>query len=113
MKSTTLTTAASLLALANAHGMISSPKPREAGPAMKASCGEQVYNMQSSDSYGNVQGELQIAHTQTDYNAATCDMWLCKGFKYADNTANVQKYTAGQTVPITVDIRAPHTGVAN
>jgi len=56
---------------------------------------------------------LQVANSQTDYNAAACKIWMCKGYKYADNTANVQKYTAGQTVPITVDIRAPHTGVAN
>jgi hypothetical protein len=56
---------------------------------------------------------LQVAKTQTDYDAAACKIWMCKGYKYADNTANVQKYTVGQKVPITVDIRAPHTGVAN
>ena len=33
--------------------------------------------------------------------------------KYADNLANVQKYSAGQTVPMVFDIRAPHTGYAN
>lgn len=37
----------------------------------------------------------------------------CKGYKYADNTANVQSYTAGQVVDMTFDVRAPHTGYAN
>ncbi|KAH8744389.1 hypothetical protein F5883DRAFT_378246, partial [Diaporthe sp. PMI_573] len=31
----------------------------------------------------------------------------------ADNTANVQFFTAGQTVSVKVDIRAPHTGNCN
>lgn len=35
------------------------------------------------------------------------------GFKYADNTANVQSWTAGQVVDFTFDVRAPHTGTAN
>jgi len=56
---------------------------------------------------------LQVAKSQADYNAAACKIWMCKGYKYADNTANVQKYTVGQVVPITFDVRAPHTGVAN
>jgi hypothetical protein len=80
---------------------------------MEAACGQQVYNNQASDSYGNIQGELQVATTQFDYNAAECDIWLCKGFKYADNTANVQSWTAGQVVDFTFDVRAPHTGTAN
>lgn len=33
-------------------------------------------------------------------------------FQYADNEDNVQHYTAGQVVPIEIDIEAPHTGVA-
>jgi len=80
---------------------------------MEAACGQQVYNNQASDSYGNIQGELQVAASQSDYNAAACDIWLCKGFKYADNTANVQSWTAGQVVDFKFDVRAPHTGYAN
>ncbi|RDW80914.1 hypothetical protein BP5796_05612 [Coleophoma crateriformis] len=108
-----LAAAAGLITTVSAHGMITSPTPRSAGTAMEAACGQQVYNNQASDSYGNIQGELQVAATQTDYNAAECDIWLCKGFKFADNTANVQSYTAGQVVPFTFDVRAPHTGTAN
>ncbi|CDM34753.1 CAZyme family AA16 [Penicillium roqueforti] len=104
---------ASIISLVNAHGFVTSPAAREPGTAMGAACGQQVLSNQESDKYGNIQGELQVAATQTDYNAAECDIWLCKGYKFADNQANIQSYTAGEEVAFTVDIRAPHTGVAN
>ncbi|CZR67295.1 related to chitin binding protein [Phialocephala subalpina] len=105
--------ASALITSVSAHGFITSPQARLAGDAMKAACGQQVYNNQASDNYGNIQGELQVAASQTDYNAAECNIWQCKGYKYADNTANVQSYTAGQVVDMTFDVRAPHTGYAN
>lgn len=110
---TSLTTLAAVPSVTHAHGFISKPQARMPGSAMQSACGEQVYNNQKSDNYGNVQGELQITQGQTDYDAAKCDIWLCKGYKFADNKANVQSYTAGQKVPFEIDIRAPHTGVAN
>lgn len=103
----------SLVPAALAHGIISSPSPRMAGSAYKAACGEQVYNNQASDALGNIQGILQVASSQTDYNPATCDVWLCKGYQFADNSANIQSYTAGQTIDMAIRIGAPHTGVAN
>lgn len=115
MKQFTITTAAlaALLPLVHGHGFVTSPNPRMPGAAMKAACGNQVEINQQSDNYGNIQGELQVAKSQTDYNAAECDIWLCKGYKFADNKANIYSYTAGQTIDFKVDIRAPHTGVAN
>ena len=104
---------ASLVALASAHGFITSPAPRMPGDAFTKACGQQMYYNQMGDNYGNVQGMLQVTNGQTDYDAAACNVWLCKGFKYDDNTENVQQYTVGQEVEINVDIRAPHTGVAN
>lgn len=104
---------ASLIALASAHGFILSPAPRMPGDAFSKACGQQMYYNQMGDNYGNVQGQLQVTNGQTDYDAAACDVWLCKGYKYDDNTENVQQYTVGQEVEIEVDIRAPHTGVAN
>jgi hypothetical protein len=56
---------------------------------------------------------MQIARGQTDFNAATCNLWQCKGFKFDDNKSRVQTYTAGQVVPFDFDLRAPHAGVAN
>jgi hypothetical protein len=67
----------------------------------------------AGDNYGNVQGELQVARTQTDYNAEKCKIWQCKGFKYEDNKDLVQSFTPGQVVPIKFEVRAPHEGTAN
>ncbi|CAG8893621.1 unnamed protein product [Penicillium egyptiacum] len=104
---------ASIVSLVNGHGFVTSPKARQPGTAMGAACGQQVLSNQGSDKYGNIQGELQVASSQKDYKDAECDIWLCKGYKFADNKDNVQSYKAGQKVDFTVDIRAPHTGVAN
>ncbi|CBF88802.1 hypothetical protein AN0778.2 [Aspergillus nidulans FGSC A4] len=110
---TTVLAAAGLVSLANAHGYISSPQPRMPGSAMAAACGQQVYNNQAADRAGNVQGELQVAASQSDYDADACHIWLCKGYQFDDNTDNVQSYTAGETVDFVIDIVAPHSGVAN
>jgi hypothetical protein len=90
------------------HGFISSPSPRLPGDGLKAACGDQVYNQQSSDHYGNVQGALQ--NLQGDH--PDCRMWQCKGVPFAD-AGEVFSYTAGQVIPMKVEIRAPHDGVAN
>ncbi|KAI5920369.1 chitin binding domain-containing protein [Camillea tinctor] len=115
MKSTTATviSLAGFVSTALGHGFVTSPPARMPGDAMAAACGQQVEINQKSDNYGNIQGELQVASSQSDYNAEECNIWLCKGYKFADNTANVQTFSAGQVVPFKVDIRAPHTGVAN
>ncbi|KAJ4403228.1 hypothetical protein N0V91_006631 [Didymella pomorum] len=91
-----------------AHGFISSPAPRMPGDGLKAACGDQVYNQQSSDHYGNVQGALQnLQGSHPD-----CRMWQCKGVPFSDAT-DIFEYTAGQVIPMKVEIRAPHDGVAN
>ncbi|PSK55957.1 hypothetical protein B9Z65_4835 [Elsinoe australis] len=114
MKSyTTILAAAGLIASVSAHGIITDPAPRGPGPAFQAACGMQAYYQVSSDPNGNVQGLLNIATQQPDYKAADCRAYMCKGLKYADNTDKVQRYTAGQVVPITFATRAPHTGTAN
>ncbi|KAJ6120789.1 hypothetical protein N7523_005069 [Penicillium sp. IBT 18751x] len=110
---TSIAAFAGLISLVNGHGFVTSPTARMPGAAMKAACGNQVEVNQLSDNYGNIQGELQVASSQSDYNAGECDIWLCKGYKFADNKDNVYSYTAGETIDFTVDIRAPHTGVAN
>lgn len=110
---TPLAALAGLIPLVHGHGFVTSPTARMPGDAMASACGEQVEINQKSDNYGNIQGELQVASGQSDYSAGECDIWLCKGYKFADNKDNVYSYKAGQTVDFTVDIRAPHTGVAN
>ncbi|KAK3675917.1 hypothetical protein LTR78_004109 [Recurvomyces mirabilis] len=108
-----LLAAASLATLANAHGYFVTPKARQPGTAFQQSCGMQAFYQMSGDINGNVQGLQQTTKGQSDYNPSTCRLWKCKGMKYADNTANVQKYTPGQSVAMNFAIRAPHTGVAN
>ncbi|KAI5269485.1 hypothetical protein E4T47_07050 [Aureobasidium subglaciale] len=110
---TTALAVAGMAATVRGHGFLSSPKARMPGDAFQAACGQQVYYNQAGDNYGNIQGELQVAKTQTDYKAAECNIWLCKGFKFDDNKDLVQTYTAGQKVPIKFEVRAPHTGTAN
>ncbi|KAE8355099.1 chitin binding domain-containing protein [Aspergillus coremiiformis] len=114
MKQTgTILALAGLASMAHGHGFVTTPKARMPGTAFQEACGQQMYYNQKADNYGNIQGELQIAKGQSDYNAAKCNVWLCKGFKFEDNKDNVFQYTPGQTVSFDVDVRAPHTGVAN
>lgn len=108
-----LLSAAGLIASVSAHGSISSPTPRAPGAAMAAACGQQVEVNQASDHNGNIQGMLQVASSQSDYDAAKCQIWLCKGYKYEDNTDKVQSWKPGQVVPFTFNVAAPHTGSAN
>ncbi|KAF2020179.1 hypothetical protein BU24DRAFT_312724, partial [Aaosphaeria arxii CBS 175.79] len=104
---------AGLISTVAGHGYISSPAPRLPGDAMAKACGQQMFNNQNSDHYGNIQGELQVTNGQSDFNAEACNVWLCKGYKLDDNKANVQSYTAGEVISMKVEIRAPHTGTAN
>ncbi|TGO25646.1 hypothetical protein BPAE_0075g00010 [Botrytis paeoniae] len=105
--------AAGFITSVSAHGRILTPTPRNPGAAMASACGQQVEVNQASDPNGNIQGMLQVAASQSDYDAAACNIWQCKGYKYADNTDLVQSWTAGQVVPFTFNVAAPHTGTAN
>ncbi|KAK5114421.1 hypothetical protein LTR85_010244 [Meristemomyces frigidus] len=102
-----------MAALANAHGYFVTPTARQPGTAYQDACGMQAYYQMSGDINGNIQGLEQTVASQTDYHPAECHLWKCKGMKYADNKDNVHKYTAGETVKMNFDIRAPHTGYAN
>lgn len=100
-------------AMASAHGIVTSPPARAAGDAFKTACGQQVFNSLNSDQYGNMQQLQNIGASQKDFDESACDLSLCKGLQFEDNSANIQKFTAGQVISMKVDIRAPHTGVAN
>ena len=52
---------------------------------------------------------MQVA----DIKPAECNLWLCKGFQFADNSNNVHSFQPGQTIDFSVNIAAPHTGFAN
>lgn len=103
----------SLLSTVAAHGMVTSPPPRALGLNFKDACGEQLFNNQNADPYGNIQALAQLIKAD-DFNATACDLAFCKGYQFSDaNAADIQQFTAGQTLPMKVEIRAPHTGVAN
>lgn len=102
---------AAMVSTVAGHGYIVSPKPRMPGDAMKAACGQTIYNTFNSDINGNPQGALQ--NPGSDYNAAECGIWHCKGMQFDDNKANIQALTAGQILKMEANIAAPHTGVAN
>ncbi|PSR97778.1 hypothetical protein BD289DRAFT_361892 [Coniella lustricola] len=109
-----LASAALFAAGVNAHGHLVSPEPRPLGSAMEAACGTQVYDMMSSDENGNIQTMAQTGASQSDYNATACHLWQCRGYQFGDATSStIHSYSAGQTLDFTVDIAAPHTGVAN
>ncbi|KAG4440374.1 hypothetical protein IFR05_004167 [Cadophora sp. M221] len=102
-----------ILTLVQSHGIVTSPPTRIVGPAMKAVCGEQVFNNLNSNAYGPIEQLQQIGSSQKDFDPSACDVSLCKGLQFEDNANNVQQYTAGQVVPIKVDIQAKHTGSCN
>ncbi|KAI5117685.1 hypothetical protein M0805_003475 [Coniferiporia weirii] len=104
---------ASLAASAAAHGNVQSPAARSVGSTMKSVCGQAVEGILGSDIYTNQQQlENNVNNVNSGYTEA-CQLFLCKGTQLGDNTANVHAFTQGQTIPFTVFIQAPHTGVAN
>lgn len=71
-----------------------------------------MLSTESSDRLGNIQGLRQQA--KADFDPTKCRLELCKGIPFADaKPGDVQKFSPGQTVPIKVNIGAPHTGIAN
>ncbi|KXS96251.1 hypothetical protein AC578_5476 [Pseudocercospora eumusae] len=102
-----------LVGLVAAHGYYQTPAPRMPGEAYSAACGEQAFNMMSSDINGNIQGLESLVANQDDYDASKCNLWMCKGMKFDDNTANVHSFSAGEEIPMYFQIVAPHTGYAN
>ncbi|KAF7559153.1 hypothetical protein G7046_g5009 [Stylonectria norvegica] len=100
-----------LLPLIAGHGFVLDPPARKPGQAYKVACGEQPFNQQSADINGNIQGIQQVVGS--DFDASSCNLWLCKGFLLADNPDNVQSFVLGQRIDFSVKIAAPHTGYAN
>jgi len=108
-----LLAAASLATTISAHGIITTPYPRAVGAASLAACGSAVTDLIVADNTSHVEGLPEAAATDSAYHASKCNLWLCKGLQYADNTANVLALSPGQVLPIDVYIRIPHEGTAN
>ncbi|KAF2745440.1 hypothetical protein M011DRAFT_447228 [Sporormia fimetaria CBS 119925] len=96
------------------HGLISSPPSRAVGPALAANCGTAVTSKIVADNTSYIEGMPEAAAQDSGYNPSLCNLWLCKGLQFADVPAeNVQKWTAGQVVPLKIWLRIPHLGSAN
>ncbi|KAN0114666.1 hypothetical protein V8E51_004210 [Hyaloscypha variabilis] len=108
-----LIVAASLVATVASHGLITKPVPRGPGTASLAACGKAVTNNIKGDLTSHVEGLPEAAKTDSTYKPDECNLWLCRGLQYGDNTANVEAYTAGQVVPFDVKITIKHNGTAN
>lgn len=108
-----LLSAAVLPTIISAHGLITSPAPRAVGAASLAACGSAVTKQIVADNTSHVEGLPEAAATASDYHAKDCNLWLCKGLQYADNTANVLALSPGEVVHIDAYIRIKHAGTAN
>jgi len=105
---------ASLAAPARGHGLVTKPATRTPGEATAAICGQKMVTFYKQDNTSYPEA-LKRANGLADpkYDAAKCNLYLCKGFVFEDNTAGVQAYTPGQTIDMEVYIRIPHKGYAN
>jgi hypothetical protein len=110
-----LLTLAGLAAQASAHGLVQKPATRTPGAATEAACGKTMADFYRADntSYPEALLRANPGGLKNGYDAKKCNLWLCKGYQFADNAANVQSYKAGQVVDLQVWIRIPHKGYAN
>ncbi|KAI5117687.1 hypothetical protein M0805_003477 [Coniferiporia weirii] len=96
-----------------AHGNVASPSARSVGSEMTSVCGHVVSGLLSSDINTNQQQLEQNSGQSGGGYTEACELFQCKGTQFADNSANVHSFSQGQTIPFSVNIVAPHTGVAN
>jgi hypothetical protein len=104
---------ASLATTVLSHGVITSPPSRIPGNAMVAACGSAVTQLVVSDNTSHIEGMPEAAATTANFNSTACNLFLCKGLQFADNTANVQTFKPGQVVNMLASIPIPHEGPMN
>lgn len=95
------------------HGIITSPPVRAVGPAMISTCGASLASQITADNTSHVEGLPEAAALIPNFNATACNVFLCKGLQFADNTANVQTFQPGQVVNMLATIPIPHEGPMN
>lgn len=61
------------------HGLITTPVPRAPGALSLANCGPTVTNNIKGDETSHVEGLPEAAANDAKYNAAACNLWLCRG----------------------------------
>lgn len=113
MLSTALLTVATLATTVYSHGVITSPAARAPGNAMIAACGASVTALVTADNTSHVEGMPEAAAAEAGFNSTACNVFLCKGLQFADNTANIQNFMPGQVVNMLASIPIPHEGPMN
>lgn len=99
---------------ASAHGYLSHPPARAAGPATSAACGKPITDAILRDNTSHVEGLPELAlRSGSGFDAASCNLWLCRGIQFADNANATQLWRPGQRVGLKVKITIPHDGSAN
>ena len=98
---------ATLATIVAGHGNIISPPERLPGPAMAAACGQSAVDSALADD------TTPLENIDTSGATTACQLDLCRGNRFEDNAANVQSYTAGQTVRILTTLPIPHAGPMN
>lgn len=114
----TLASALGLAALAtqvSAHGLVTKPDARTPGEATAAACGQIMAKFYQADntSYPEALMRANPNGIGDDYDPAKCNLYLCRGYQFADNKDHVQSYKTGDVVDMEVFIRIPHKGYAN
>ena len=95
------------------HGLIVSPPVRAVGPAMEAACGASVAALVTADNTSHIEGMPEAAAQTANFNSTACNVFMCKGLQFADNSANVQTFQPGQVVNMLASIPIPHEGPMN
>ena len=106
---------AALASTAYGHGTITSPQARTPGSAMNSACGSITTKFYQADntSYPEALHRANPRGLGSDYNADKCNLYLCRGYQFSDNSKNVFNYKTGDKIPIHIWIRIPHNGYAN
>ncbi|KAK3356811.1 hypothetical protein B0T25DRAFT_450556 [Lasiosphaeria hispida] len=106
---------AGLVAQAAGHGLVQKPATRAPGDATAAACGKTMATFYKADntSYPEALLRANPSGLKDGYDAKKCNLYLCRGYQFADNAANVQKYKPGDVVDLEVWIRIAHEGHAN
>ena len=80
---------------------------------MTAACGQAVSDLAALDVNDHVEGLPELAATTANFDSAACNVFLCRGMQFEDNTANVQTFAPGQVVNMLASLPILHEGPMN
>jgi hypothetical protein len=63
---------------------------------MKVVRGVKVTNNLQSNEYSDIQQLIQIGASHNGFDPASCNVSLCEGLQFEENSANVQNFAASQ-----------------